>query len=304
MEAPSLRTATSTTSRSARNLWGRYISAPGTVRAAARAKSRLVLRLSPACSNASGAIAAHSSTKLPSSRRACKAPLRATPPPFWTAARTKLRSPRNASDAPETAEPLFAAASRTKSRSPRSAEDASIKLSPFTSTACRMSCLSARSASAAYCRAPPRLASTAAHISSRSPQTSGGALASCFQSSKTAVRQETIRQLFRLLREGTGRSSSSEASRAPCLAAADSTPCMMATDGAIPASSISSVCRVLISSNEAFMSASSRTGRSFFRLTSFLISSADFFIMMADALTAVRYVSVGMFSALAAYMRS
>mmetsp|Transcript_97639 Transcript_97639/g.276744 ORF Transcript_97639/g.276744 Transcript_97639/m.276744 type:complete len:254 (+) Transcript_97639:1152-1913(+) len=198
----SLDTAAATTSGSALNFGVMNCSAAPLSLTTESAMSLSSLSSAAAYWKASASSSAHWRTKSLSEASSFDAPFMAEPLPLFAASSTRLRSRRSLSLACASAAPSAATASRTKARSSRRPAEASFSEAPLSFAASSTSWRSWRSSDVAYCRARPLLDRMAVYMRSRSPQTSGGALSSSFQSWPTAARQHRDRQLVTFADEG------------------------------------------------------------------------------------------------------
>jgi len=167
--------------------------------------------------------------------------------------------------------------------------------------ASRTRSLSERSSTPEYCRAAPWLVISAAFMRSRSPLTSGGALARRFQSSSTAARHVACLQLL-----GSTFGAPADVrvtSRTPCFSAATARACRDTARAAIsaPASSRRALPEAWKS---RAMASSSDFGRSPVKLKSFRSFSDDLSLMRMAALALTMKNRPAMSSTLAARLKS
>mmetsp|Transcript_22995 Transcript_22995/g.65173 ORF Transcript_22995/g.65173 Transcript_22995/m.65173 type:complete len:331 (+) Transcript_22995:480-1472(+) len=244
---------------------------------------------------------AHCAMKDRSSRKSSMANIRADPLPLSQAPSRSSLSRRSASSAPWRASPRSARALATKARSALRESSAYANVFAVSWTACRTSFLSFFSSGPANSSARPRLASTAAHSSARSPETSGGALASCVQSVRTMARQLASLKLSSVAAAGPGMSPEF-GDRTPALSAAWQTP--FSTSAMPPSSDPSTPCFTRAAAKDLVRRSFSDAGRSLERWKSWRRRCGPLPWTSSEALAAVRKRRLGMSITLAATMSS
>mmetsp|Transcript_46694 Transcript_46694/g.74358 ORF Transcript_46694/g.74358 Transcript_46694/m.74358 type:complete len:233 (-) Transcript_46694:478-1176(-) len=229
-----------------------------------------------------------SRTKLRSSLKARLAPCIAAPLPAFAASSKKALSLRKASGAPVIAPPCAPRAFKRKFLSLRSSGAASAKAVPEYLVASRTSDSSDFNSGDANFKAWPWLVSTALFTKSLSLFTCSGALASNFQSSRTAARHMACLQLLRV----TSCASPESSKALPDLYSAALTPLLITEEAANCDKSASGILKAAAYSRRN--SASSAAGKSLAILNSFLNLSAVLLFVSTAALALSRNHKPGM----------